>query len=276
MTAGDIPDGLRLCRAADWNQTAADWELFLRMSPKGCFVAVDGLGTVCGTVATVSYGDRFSWVGMVLVDPAYRRRGIGVQLLRESLGFLSEVDTVKLDATSAGRPIYIQLDFVDEYPIRRMESASIPENLLGESLARPMQSDDLPSVLDFDGGIFGAQREEVMHSIANRCPQLAWVVKNGEEVKGYCAGRIGFDFAHIGPVVADDADAARQVVSMALRNTAGRPVIIDAPVHTPEWIQWLISLGFTEQRAFTRMYRGANNHPGIPEKQFAFLGPEFG
>jgi hypothetical protein len=40
--------------------------------------------------------------------------------------------------------------------------------------------------------------------------------------------------------------------------------------------QWLISIGFTEQRELIRMYRGKNAYPGTPEKQFAILGPEFG
>src|SRR5688500_8130194 len=96
MVEGDVPAGLYLCRAAGWNQTADDWELFLKLSPDGCRVAVDDRGKVRGTVATVRYEDRFSWIGMVLVDPAMQRQGIGIQLLRESLQVLSEEETIKL------------------------------------------------------------------------------------------------------------------------------------------------------------------------------------
>src|SRR5262245_30623159 len=40
LTLDDVPAGLRLCRIAGWNQLAADWELFLRLSPGGCRAAV--------------------------------------------------------------------------------------------------------------------------------------------------------------------------------------------------------------------------------------------
>jgi hypothetical protein len=56
----------------------------------------------------------------------------------------------------------------------------------------------------------------------------------------------------------------------------GQPFSLDAALHDEEWLQWLASVGFIEQRPFYRMYRGANRFPGQPEKQFAILGPEFG
>jgi hypothetical protein len=40
MTPADIAAGLELSRAARWNQTEREWELFLRLSPEGCRVAV--------------------------------------------------------------------------------------------------------------------------------------------------------------------------------------------------------------------------------------------
>ena len=77
MTSEDVPAGLALCRLARWNQTERDWELFLRLSPNDCRVAVKG-DQVVGTVTTVNYQNLFSqtlfsWIGMVLVDPAQRR-----------------------------------------------------------------------------------------------------------------------------------------------------------------------------------------------------------
>jgi ribosomal protein S18 acetylase RimI-like enzyme len=40
---------------------------------------------------------------MVLVDGAFQRQGIGMQLLSEALQILGEQETVKLDGTPAGR-----------------------------------------------------------------------------------------------------------------------------------------------------------------------------
>lgn len=276
MVAGDIPAGLSLCRSAGWNQTRDDWELFLSLSPLGCCVAVEDEGHVIGTVATIKYQDHFSWIGMVLVDPAMQRQGIGIQLLRESLRILSEEDTVKLDATPAGRKVYVQLNFVDEYPLSRMEIDQIVAPTLPLSEARPVTGNDLPAILEFDRKVFGAGRELVIGSLMERAPQLAFVLEDNAGIRGYCFGRIGHKFAHIGPVIAADHETAIKVVSSAMRNCAGRPIVLDALHHTPAWLEWLASLGFKVQRTLTRMYRGANAFPGIPGQQFAILGPEFG
>jgi GNAT superfamily N-acetyltransferase len=276
MVHGDIPAGLSLCRTAGWNQTPKDWELFLELSPNGCRVAVDEGGQVRGTVATVRYGDRFSWIGMVLVDPAMQRQGIGIQLLRESIHMLSEESTVKLDATPAGRKIYLQLDFVDEYPLSRIEIKTFSPEGLPASSARVVQQTDLPALLETDRRVFGADRRPVINSILKRAPQFAFLLEGPDGLKGYCFGRAGHAFTHIGPVIATDVAAAKEVVSAALQNSSGTPVVLDILHHTTEWVRWLTSLGFQEQRPLIRMFRGTNDHPGTPEEQFAILGPEFG
>ena len=121
-----------------------------------------------------------------------------------------------------------------------------------------------------------ADRAAVIDSIRSRASQLAFISENKDGIAGYCFGRYGYSFTHIGPVIASDFAAARSVCSAALTNAGHRPVVLDAlPLHG-EWISWLNSLGFTEQRPLVRMYRGSNAWPGAPDKQFAVLGPEFG
>src|SRR5437016_13692847 len=73
MTKQDIPAGLRLNTLSGWNQTAVDWDRFLANSPRGCFVMEDDTQVV-GTAATISYENRFAWIGMVLVDPEYQKQ----------------------------------------------------------------------------------------------------------------------------------------------------------------------------------------------------------
>ena len=136
MNSTDIPAGLALCRAAGWNQLARDWELFLHLSTDGCLVATNG-DKVVGTVTTIRYQHFFSWIGMVLVDPACRRQGIGMQLLKEALHVLHKEQTIKLDATPAGREVYLKSGFIDEYPLSRMVSINTVKRWR-ESNARPL------------------------------------------------------------------------------------------------------------------------------------------
>jgi predicted GNAT family acetyltransferase len=274
MVQEDVETGLQLCRQARWNQLERDWAVFLKMNPRGCFVA-DKEGKVVGTVATLCYESGFSWIGMVLVDQAYQRQGIGIQLLRQALEVLKNEETVKLDATPEGREVYLKLDFIDEYPLSRMRS-EVADLSLEALRARPIVENDLPALVAFDYGVFGADRKDLLKWMWRGASPYGFVVESGDEVAGYCLGREGYNYTHIGPVAARNFGVAKDLVSAALNSCAGRPVILDAVHFDKEWLSWLATIGFKEQRKFVRMYRGTNRFPGNLKNQFAILGPEFG
>src|SRR5215469_6355292 len=138
ITSADVPAGMRLKDLAGWNQTEHDWLRFLQSSPKGCFVA-EWNGQVAGTVTTIVYENRFAWIGMVLVDPELRGKGIGTALLKHAIHYLdaSGVPCLKLDATPQGRPIYQRLGFQVEYEIERR----LLERKAGASIDSPAPTD---------------------------------------------------------------------------------------------------------------------------------------
>ncbi|HMJ70296.1 MAG TPA: GNAT family N-acetyltransferase [Cyclobacteriaceae bacterium] len=309
MNPGDISAGLSLCRAVGWNQVARDWELFLQVNPQGCLVAVRDSGStsrsgsvergstsrggsvergstsrsgsverseVVGTVTTVRYDDRFSWIGMVLVDPVMQRQGIGNGLLQHALEILSKEKTVKLDATPAGHEVYQKLDFTDEYAFTRMHLHKIMPDQLPASPALPLQKGDIPEVLEFDRDVFGADRALILEWLREGAPELAFVTRKQGRITGYCFGRHGHNFTQIGPVIAADVNQAIHVATAAMRNAGKGPVIMDILHHTSAWTHTIGNLGFVELRRLTRMYKGSNAWPGLPQKQFAILGPEFG
>lgn len=268
MTPADIDAGLILCRNAGWNQLENDWKLFFALSPDGACVAVDENGKVAGTVATISYEHHFSWIGMVLVDPEKKRQGIGTQLLREALMLLNKMPTVKLDATPAGREVYLKLGFVDEYQLSRMVLRD--QAGLRDSDAINLHEKDFDWILNEDKKVFGASRAELLKRMYQNHPELSFAINK----HSYCFGRKGFNFTQIGPIIAESIDDAEQLVKNALASITG-PSVIDVMDNSP-FQQWLTSLGFIEQRKLIRMYLGKNAYPGIPSKQFAILGPEFG
>ena len=274
MKPEDIPAGMSLCRSAGWNQLARDWEIFLQQSPNDCRVAtVDD--KVIGSVTTIRYQDSFSWIGMVLVHPSCQRQGIGIQLLNEALDILRNEEIVKLDATPAGREVYLKLDFVDEYRLSRMSTIASPGKLK-PSVARPLPGNKLSALREFDRKIFGADRQVLLEWMWKGAPQLAFYIEENNEILGYCLGRPGHNFAQIGPVIAKDAERAKDLISFALLNCIDKPVVVDVLHHNQEWNSWLKDIGFSELRPLIRMYKGSNAIAGLPEKQFAILGPEFG
>jgi hypothetical protein len=101
-------------------------------------------------------------------------------------------------------------------------------------------------------------------------------MRKNNEIQGYCFGRSGDRFNHLGPIVADTTEVASDLLSSAATLASNRPLIVDVLHTDAHWMRWLTSLGFEVQRPLYRMFRGTNAFHGIPEKQFAILGPEFG
>ena len=128
LTTDDIPAAMRLVEAAGWNQVTTDWQRVIGYQPWGCYKAIID-DRLVGTVTSTSYGQELAWIGMMLVDPELRRQGIGRALMQQVISALqsTRVQTIKLDATPAGRPLYEQLGFVAQFDFQRWRRADTPK-----------------------------------------------------------------------------------------------------------------------------------------------------
>jgi len=273
MTTADIAAGMRLKDLAGWNQTPADWRCFLESSPWGCFAA-EVEGKVVGTAATIVYEGRFAWIGMVLVDPEFRGRGIGTRLLEKTIEHLDAIGiaTMKLDATPAGRPIYQKLGFSDEYEIQRW---LLKRPGLQAATARgphPVAE----SVLRLDREIFGADRGSLLRSLAAENPDFAMTTERNGEIAGYTFGRRGTLADHLGPWMARDEKTAAALLDEFLGRARRETIFVDALKDRRFAGELLLARGFKVSRPLTRMVRGPNTFPGRPDLLCAILGPEFG
>jgi GNAT superfamily N-acetyltransferase len=116
-----LPEALRLTEQSQWNQTALDWRRLLQCPPGGCFGAFHD-GRLIGPFITVVYGTELAWVGMMLVDSDYRRRGFGTRLMRAALEHLQRigVKSIKLDATPAGSESLVDRGLVKQRDLTQM------------------------------------------------------------------------------------------------------------------------------------------------------------
>jgi len=279
MTTNDIAAGVRLNRVAGWNQSAADWERFLRISPEGCFVAaVDG--AVLGTVTTISFEKRFAWVGMVLVEPEHRGKGIGTKLLQAAIDYLDRagIPTIKLDATPQGKPLYEKSGFVSEFEIERwiLGSAKPHVNTAASAGNEEISPAVLESISHADRDVFGADRSCLLASLHDEASEFTMTSRSGSALVGYAFGRHGLFADHMGPWMAQDVSSARQLLEGFVGRSARQTLLVDCLKENTMAVTLLNSIGFTPSRLLTRMYRGPNSHPGIPAKLCAIMGPEFG
>lgn len=277
LVATDIPVAHELRRLAGWNQTERDWAGYLEFEPEGCFAAEVG-GRIVGTATTIRYGDRFGWVGMVLVHPEQRRGGLGTALLNAAINSLRErgVQCVKLDATPLGRKVYLPMGFQDEYELSRFEGVASPGAVDVGLAIVPFTHEIMTDVVAFDAEAFGAPRPAVVATLRRRHPELSFVSRDAAGVAGYIIAREGVNAVQVGPWSARDPATAWQLLGSVLRRVAGRQVFIDVlePNHAAR--EQMARLGFKVQRSLTRMFAGENRHPGLPGRVFGISSPEKG
>ncbi|HEY6546555.1 MAG TPA: GNAT family N-acetyltransferase [Vicinamibacteria bacterium] len=274
LTPGDLEAGRQLSLAAGWNQTRTDWEWLL--APPSVFRGALLGERVTGCAGAVLYGRELAWLCMVLVDPAFRGRGLGSELVRQVLARLRDVASVGLDATPQGRAVYERLGFTAGCGLVRTLAEPRPA-AGGVTLAGParlLSAGDLAQVLAWDHEVFGADRSHLLRHAFAAAPDYAWTFEKDGALEGYCLGRAGRRADQIGPVVARSTAAALQLVQAVRARHPSQPFFVDVPA-AGEVLGALAEQGFTDERPFTRMYRGTAA-PALHPELMAIVGPEFG
>jgi ribosomal protein S18 acetylase RimI-like enzyme len=277
MRADDVPFANSLRQIAGWNQTEHDWRGYLSYDPDGCFVA-EVRGRPAGTATTIHYGDRFGWIGMVLVHPDYRRFGIGTQLLNRAISRLKEcrVRCIRLDATPMGKKVYVPLGFADEYELSRYEGTPPASDFEDAKDVEPFASGDFSEIVRLDAEGFGSERAAVLRSLGTRNPELCFVLRDGAVVTGFLIARQGAGAVQIGPWVAREPLAAAKLLRAFFQRAGGRRVFVDVIEPNGPANTMIENHGFKVQRTLTRMFLGENAYPGNQRLVFGISSPEKG
>lgn len=258
----DIAIAARLSSDAGWNQTAEDWRMLLELAPEGCF-GIDADDRLVATATLICYGRDLAWIGMVLTDSKYRRRGFAGKLLQHTIDRADElrVESVKLDATDQGQPLYERLGFLAEQPVERWWRAG---GAAVGSAVRDAAGRDNSLALQDDRAAFGADRSRLLQNLQARGRVCA-------DTDGFCLARHGKRANYIGPLVSRTASAARHFVEQC----SGDESYWDILPRNFAALEVATDLGFIAQRKLLRMVRGRDLR-GREEWIYGIAGFELG
>lgn len=263
---------------AGWNQNVADWRFMLAAGRGfGCRGA-DGIWQASSLVLPL--GQKLAWISMVLVTKDRRRFGLGSGLLKRCITEVREADAVAgLDATEAGRPIYLKLGFHDLYAISRWHLDRVKDGAIAPPagiVVRPFVLADLPKLATYDRPLSGMERPTILAHLAMRQPGLAFVAETvSGRLTGFALGREGRFATSLGPVVADSETIALALIARATASAPG-PFILDVPEAHREIRAWLEAQGAISPRGYMRMTLGEAKRLDDPGHVFALAGPELG
>lgn len=241
----DLGGAVELSRLAGWNQTIDDWAMLLRLDPQGC-LAIEFEGQIVATTTLLCYGKRLAWIGMVLTRPEYRRRGFARRLMQTTLDRAAElkIESIKLDATADGQPLYVKLGFKTEQVIERWYRDG--QSTITSTRPAPRA---VPPSLAMDHKAFGADRARLLQELASRNPPDS----TGE---AYSFSRNGARCRYLGPCVARDKKSARAVIERTLQASPESSWYWDMLSSNQNATDLAAEFGFVRQRRLERMVLG--------------------
>jgi predicted N-acetyltransferase YhbS len=251
MTPADVGPVATAFLREDWGDRRTNLEFVTAHAETRPFVA-EVAGSVVGT-SVLSVNGTVGWIGTVWVDPAWRRRGIGLDLTRATI---DEADaagcrTLVLVATEAGRPLYEHLGFEVQTWYRILQI----EGLDGEAAdprIRPFRADDLAAMAALDRDATGEDRTHLLRAFG--APQTTRVLELADgSLGGFVVRAPWGGGATIAPRI-EDAEAilhARRVAS----GPGGR-VRAGLLEENQAGLDRLAALGWTEAWRAPRLIRG--------------------
>jgi GNAT superfamily N-acetyltransferase len=278
LREADLQAALALSQEASWNQNTADWRIFLELGRVIGLIREDG--RLIATAATLPHGGAFGWISMVLVTASERRRGLARWLLRRCMEDLLAQNYIPvLDATPAGRTVYVGLGFQDCWTMRRLVTRNAPPTTLisakSDASIRPIRQEDWPAIVALDTEVFGAGRSGLLRRLAERLPGAAFVTERGGRIAGYLLGRDGRTMSQLGPLAAENEKIATALLNRAIAAVPA-PLAIDVPDRHAALFEWLGELGYKVERPLTRMVYGRSKAFNDEARLFAIAGPELG
>lgn len=263
----DLDAALRLSTQAGWNQLRADWQRMLRLWPQSCLAGWSD-GQLVATATLASYGASVGWIGMVLVDAGCRGRGFGGAILDAviELAQTQGVRSIGLDATDAGRPVYLKRGFQDVIGIQRWISGSRPGHELSAGPAAACAADavDWAELAAWDAEACGVDRSALWRQLAGESEAHVAMSRQGKTLSAFALARPGRHAAFIGPLAARTPESAAVVLNELMRKSPPQTAfMVDVPSGSA-LEPFLLQSGFQVQRRLMRMVRGADAGSRMP------------
>ncbi len=210
-------------------------------------------------VAGAVFGHGYTtsaYVALMGVDPALHRRGTAHALMTALIAWCDErgFRDVRLDATPAGAPLYERFGFTDFGTTIVFSRDRVVESTPSARVV-PAQASDAATIVRIDTDAFGADRSPLLEQLLAEHDAL--VATNG---RGYIVMQWSNPSRLIGPWIAQDPNAARDLLHTALGRAGDQPALYVPSVNQAA-VDLATAAGFVPRRRLRHMIRGAGTMP---------------
>jgi GNAT superfamily N-acetyltransferase len=254
LAVGDLPQTLRLSTDLGWPHRREDWR-FLCDVGQGV-VASDARGQIVGSAMWFAFGDDVASIGMIIVAPSQRNRGIGRKLM-EAVTVATGQREQRLNSTAEGYRLYRSLGFAPVGTIvqhqARVESFQRVSNLERRYI-RAVGEGDWATLVRLDEAAHDVSRGNLFAALERSATGV--ICERDGEPLGFALSR-RFGHGHvIGPVIAETDAIAIALVESHLRTLEHKFVRVDVPLEALQLRAFLECVGLSPVGRVTAMVRG--------------------
>jgi len=259
--------------ALGWNPGEKDGECLLATDPDGMFMAErDGVAVGCATA--IAYDEHFGFVGALVVDPAMRSKGPATMLAiyRHVLAYLG-VRNGAMDAMPATQKFFADLGCVPVYRHWRFEGVLPIGQPAGTVI--PLSEVSFEALCDYDAAQFPARRERFLRVWLEAYGSGGRACVRDGRLAGFGVLRRARSGWRVGPLLADDPEAAEDLLRAMSTMSRGEQVALDVPEANPAAMTLVKRLGLVGRVETTRMVkpRGVDM---TPDRVYSIASYEFG
>lgn len=217
--------------AEGWNPGEHDAEVFYQTDPDGFYGFFHNDEMIAGG-SVVSYNGEFGFMGLFIVKPEYRSKGIGNALWYKRrdklLSRLNEGASIGMDGVVQMQPFYakggFEIAFRDERHMNTGKTFTIHKNI------SPIEESDLDKIMAYDKKCFGFARPQFMKPWLQMPGIKTFKYTEGNQLKGFAIVRKLIDGYKICPLFADDNTIAEELYKACLNSVPGEVISMDIPV----------------------------------------------
>ncbi|WP_431274046.1 GNAT family N-acetyltransferase [Variovorax ureilyticus] len=238
-----------------WNPGLHDARCFHAADADG-FLVAEHEGLPVGFISAVSYSGRFGFLGLYIVAPTWRGRGIGMQLWKAGMKRLKG-HVVGLDGVPAQQDNYRRSGF--ELAWNNVRFAGVARDASGVRPAQivPLRAVDFDLPRADDRRVFPASREAFLRSWISmpESTGLAWMDQG--RLAGWGLIRRCREGRKIGPLVAENPDVANALFEALCASVpAGETIYVDIPLPNADAVTLAEAHGMQSVFETARMYAG--------------------
>ena len=239
--------------AEGWNPGHADAACFATVDPQG-FLIGELDGRPAATVSCVNYDDRFAFLGFYIVRPELRGRGFGLHVWNAAVAHAG-ARTIGLDGVVAQQENYRKSGFRLAYPNVRYggRAASVPSSRAGIVALTDVPVADVEAD---DATVFPAPRPAFLRSWIETPGHIGRALMRDNRLCAWGVIRPCRTGHKIGPLVADDRDAAEAVFAALVAAASGAEIFLDVPSINREAVALAQDHGLKPVFETARMYTG--------------------